>query len=102
MPAIVTNRMDRHGVEKPHCVRLRITWPDDPTLEADSEKHSSRQSLLFVLQMQNADDSEVAGSWVEVSRHKTKAEAQASADSVVGRKVRSAEWQEEHPEGDDR
>lgn len=102
MPAIVTNRIDRHGEEKPRRVRLRITWPDDSTLEADSEKHSSRQSLLSVLQMQDADDSDAAGSWAEVSRHKTKAEAQASADSVVGREVRSGEWQEEYPEGDDR
>lgn len=102
MPAIVTNRIDRHRREKPHRVRLRITWPDDSKLEADSEEHSSRQSLLFVLQMQDADDTDAAGSWAEVSRHKTKAEAQASSDSVVGREVRSAEWQEEYPEGDDR
>ena len=88
MPAILTDRVNRRGEGRPRVMCLRITWPDDATLQADSEKQ--QPSELFVLEIRDMQDE--TSPWRQLGSYATKGLAQKAAAAEAGHPIKDLAW----------
>jgi hypothetical protein len=88
MPTILTNRVNRKGEGKPRFMRFRITWPEDATLQDDSEK--GRLSKLFVLEIR--DDQGETNPWQRLGSYADKGLAQKAAGAEAGHPLKDSDW----------
>ncbi len=88
MPTILTDRVYRKGEGKPRVMRFRITWPEDATLQDDSEKR--RLSKLFVLEIRNDQDETTP--WEQLGSYADKGQAQDAAVAEAGHPIKDFAW----------